>query len=629
MHSRKAERWIVRRNGDVVTNLQPLRVEESSGGKRMDFAELIVDPGLAMRMEDYTPLQDIGSQIEIEAVGGGVKHVGIITQVIPQFSPQGEVYKFISQTRDYLFGNPAGGVLMFDPTFPPAPIDWNPDGAPAQPEGRFKLVDDPIVFNPELDGRIFGNMHSKLRYGQQQMHVFLDPDSVQTAAGERLHQGQAISWTLSKAVHYLCWALNPLQVVIRNPSLAKCVQHFTDSVDLVRNVQIDDGLFLTDALDSLINPLGYHWRLNKQRGRTSFDFFRRGSGGKLVWLNHQRFGEVFDKEKTNVEAQGVAFDAGRLANQIIGRGSKLQIEITVELCRGWLPAFDEYARDDLKKTALTADVLRDDPGIEFAWRRWVLNEGGDYIRTRPEITEEFPPGVKRRLEAAGFLQWMIPRRREFKPTLTLKADGEPIGATKGLDVEWSADGGENWSPVGKWQIDLLEKECGLYFGFDEIPEELIDAGDDAKVRVTATIETDFRISAIAERQAKSPLTDPVTAIIDLERQFHWREVTTLSKYKSGNRPSLAEDDRDALQSFVEALRDRYDNVDVAGAVTLEGVDQHQYRIGDRVAGVKGKNISFRSRLDGTTYPQIAAITYDIEGQKTILHMQRVRETVVI
>lgn len=626
MHSRPAERWIVRRNGQTVTNLQPLRIEESAGGKRMDFAELVLDPGQAKRMEDYTPLQDIGSQIEIEAIRGGVKHVGIITQVIPTFSPQGEVYKFVSQTRPYLFGNPAGGVLMFNPNFPPAVVNW--DGSLEQPVGKFKLVDDPIVFNPEIDGKIFGNRHSVMRYGQPQIHVFIDPNAVQSEAGRKLHQGSAVAWTLSQAVHYLCWMLNPTQFVVRNPVLADLTRIFTDSVDLLRNVKIDDGDFLPDAIDSLINPLGYHWRFRKERGRRSFAFYRRGTGGRLVWLNHQRFGEIFDPVKTNVEAQGVAFDAGRLANQIIGRGSKLQMEITAELCRGWDPKFDEYSRDDLKKTTFTADVLRDDPGIEFAWRRWVLNEGGDYIGTRPEITEEFSPGVKARLKNAGFLQWMIPKRREFKPTLTRKADGEPIGPTKGLEVEWSADG-ETWNPAGKWQLDILEKECGIVINTNEIPEELFDAGTDAKVRITATIETDFRITAMAARDGGSPLVDPVTAILDLDSQFHWREVTTLSKYKSGSNPSNATDDRDALQGFVEALRARYDNVDVAGAVSLEGVDQHDYKIGDRVAGIKGKNISFRSRLDGTTYPQIAAITYDIEGQKTILHMQRVRETVVI
>src|SRR5688572_79964 len=152
MHSRKAERWIVRRNGQTVTNLQPLRIEESNGSKRMDYAELIYDPALARRMEDYSPLIDIGSDIEIEAIRGGVKHFGIITQVIPMFGPQGEVFKFISQARNSLFGRPAGGVIMYNPNFPRA-TEWNPDGIPMQPEGQFKLVDDPIIFNPEIDGK--------------------------------------------------------------------------------------------------------------------------------------------------------------------------------------------------------------------------------------------------------------------------------------------------------------------------------------------------------------------------------------------------------------------------------------------------------------------------------------------
>lgn len=628
MHARNAERWIVRRNGRLAPDLQPLRVEESSGGKRMDFAELVLDPAMAKRMEDYSPLNDIGSEIEIEAIKGGVKHIGIVSQVIPVFSPQGEIYKFVSQTRPHLFGNPAGGVLMYCPQFPPAKVDWDPDGTLGQPQGTFKLVDDDIVFNPEIDGRIFGNRHGSLRYGKEQIAIFLDPNSVQTEAGRTLHKGGTASWTLSSAVHYLCWILNPEQLIVRNPTLRDLVRTFTDSVDLVRNVKIDDGDFLTDALDSLLNPLGYHWRLSKERGRRYLRFYQRGTGGRLMWLNHQRFGEIFDPLKTNVEAQGVVFDAGRLANQIVGRGSKLQIEITAELCRGWDPAYDEYERDQLKNTEFTDEYLQEEPAIEFAWRRWVLNEGGDYIGTRPEITDQFPPGVKSRLEAAGVLQWMVPRRREFKPTLTLKADGEPIGPTKGIEIEWSSDG-ETWNPAGKWSIELLEKECGILIGSTEIPEELFDAGDTAKIRVTATIETDFRITGFAERQGSSPIVAPVTAILDLDSQFHWRQVTTLSKYKSGNRPSLAEDDRDALQGFVESLRDRFDSVDVTGAVTLEGVDQHDYTVGDRVAGIKGKNISFKARKDGAVYPQIAAITYDIEGQRTILHMQRVRETVVI
>lgn len=346
----------------------------------------------------------------------------------------------------------------------------------------------------------------------------------------------------------------------------------------------------------------------------------------------QRYGEIFTPEKTNLEANGVVFDADRLVNRVVGRGSKLQVEISVELCRGWKPEFDEWARDDLKMTNITDEVLQESPGVENAWRKWVLNEAGDYAGTRPELTTEFPPGVKARLQAAGYLEWMIPRRRKFLATLTRGDElTKPIGTIgPGIEVEWREGDEGEWLPTSKWQIDTLEHECGIYIRVNELPEELIDAGADAQVRVTATIETDFRITATAEHnKATSPLLDEVTEILDLDTQFHWREVSTLSKYKSGNRPAIAQDDREALASFVEQIRNRFDNLDVAGAVTLEGVDQHDYRVGDRIAGIKGKNISFKSRHDGQTFPQIAAITYDIEAQKTILHMQRVREVVSI
>jgi hypothetical protein len=550
-------------------------------------------------------------------------------QVIPIFNPTGETFKLISQTQPYLFGRPSGGVVMYNPNFPRA-TEWNPDGIPMQPEGQFKLVDDPIVFNPEIDGKVFGNMHDSMTYGERQLNIFLHPDAVKTAAGQRLHQGQAIHWTLSAAVYYLCHWLNPRQVVIKNPSRAELVHAFNDSVDFVRNALVADGEYLPEVLDAFLGPLGYHWKLRKGRTRAAkIEFYQRAAGGSLVWLNHQRFGEIFDPKKTNVEANGVVFDSGRLANRIVGRGSKLQIEITAELVRAWDPQFDEWNRDDFRKSNLTDEAVAESPGVKDAWRKWTLNENGDYIGLRPELREEFSPGLKARLRAGGYLDWMIPGRRKFLPTLTRIADStQPAGEADGIEIEWRVGDGQ-WRPASRWEVGILQHECGIHLGGDEIPEELFDAGPDAAIRVTATIETDFRITAIAERRNSSPLVDVGTAILDLDSQFHWREVTALSKYKSSNRPSDAEDDRLSLVAFVNEIRDRFDNLDVAGAVTLEGVDQHQYRIGDRVAGVKGKGISFRSRSDATTYPQIAAITYDIEGQKTILHMQRVRENVVI
>lgn len=618
-HSRPAQRWIVYRNGQPDPKLQPLRIEESMGAQRVEFAELMMDPRYQKRMENYTPLDDIGDDVQIEAVGGGVKHAGIVTQVIPVFGQQGESFKYVSQAKNELYGDPACGVIMFNPNFPRAPELAPP--FTRQPVGQFKLVDDDIIFNPEVDGLVVGNMHSVKRYGVPQVPVFLDPDAVRTAAGRTLHAGSAVTWTLSNAVYYLCHALNTAQVFVRNPTKQLLALVFRDSVDLVRNVKIENGVYLPEALDSLLNPLGYYWRLRKtSRTRRFFDFFRRGTGGNLVWLNHQRFGEVFDPERTNVEANGVTFDASRLVNRIIGRGSKLQIEITAELVRGWPPSHDNADREELKLSTAA-------PDYKNAYRKWVLNEGGDYIGTRPEIRDVFNSALRKQLAAAGYLEWMIPRRRKLLPTLTRATNAtSPIGETGGIEVEYLDASGE-WLPANGWGIELLKHEAGIYICRNELPEALVDQRENAKIRVTATIETDFRITAIANRENTSPIIDILTAQLELDGQFHWREITTFSKY--AGQTGISVDDRESLQFFVDSLRDRWDHLDVAGAVALEGVDQHGYAVGDRIAGVKGKNINFTSSNQADAFPQVVGITYDIAGQKTILQLQRFRETVVI
>lgn len=619
MHVRNAERWIVRRNKEVVRDIQPLRIEESSGGKRMDFAELMFDPRRKGKMEDYSPLDDLGAEIEIEAIKGGIKHIGIVAQVIPIFGPQGEVFKIVSQTLTHLFGDQLSGVFMNNPL----------GGRYNNTHGGVYVRGD-VVFNPEVDGKIFGNMDSSRNDGPGNSHVFIDPMATLAEATRKLYGGRAIMWTISKAVHFLCCTLNEREEYFRNPTIRDLEKFsFTDSLDHVRNVQVSCDSRLPEALDALIGPLGYSWRLQVERGRRNLAFYKRGTGGRLRWLKHQRHGESFDPLKTNVETQGVVFDAGRLTNRIFAWGSKKQYELTMELVRAWNPKFDEWARDDLKNTEITDEVKRENPGIEHAWRRWAVNESGKYIGLRPEIKEVFAAGVATELNDRGWLRGFTPRPRKLLPTLTLNDDGEPIGTTKGVDVEWSDDGGESWYPIGKWSVDLLDQEAGVFIGSNEIPEELFDAGSLARMRVTATLESDESLAVGTDKNDRSPLEKEVTASLDLEARYHHRQVSTTSKYAFSKRPTLEVFDEDAMQAFVDELTDRFDNVDVAGAVALEGVDQHDYRLGDRIAGIKGKNISFRSRRDGTTYPQIAAITYDIEGQKTILHMSRVRETVII
>lgn len=625
MPQRDAQQWTVYRNGQVDPNLQVLKIEESAGARRVDHAELTIDPAKANRIEDYSAGSDLGDDIEIVANGAGVKHWGRLSIVQPMFSPRGETYKLVSRTEHFLFGRPNGGTWMWQPLNAPPPNE--PIFSEPEPP-QFRLVDDPVVFNPEIDGRTVGNRHSAKTMTAQQVPVFLDPEAVRTPAGRSLHQGRALDWTLSEAVYYLCWTLNPLQKWIDNPSRAELQAVFTDSIDLVRNAQIKEGAYLPEALDQLLAPLGYLWRLARPaRLARRIEFFRRGTGGNQQWLYHQRYGEAIDRAKTNVEANGVLFDSSRTVNRIIGQGSHLQVEITAELVRGWTDYYDTAAADDLKLSVIK-DEAPDDVDRLNAYRKWVLNEGGDYIGSRDEITAPFTPTVLNGLDAEGLLQWFVPRRRKLMPTLTRNADGSaPIGTVQGVEVEFQGVSGA-WAPAGNWGIELLEAEAGIYISAEDIPEELIDAGDDAKIRVTATIEADFRLTAIADRRPESLQGEPTTAHLDVSGDFHWRVVSEISKYAESDNESTAVDDLLVLQSYVNALRERWDQVEVIGGVTLEGVDQHQYAVGDRILGIQGRNISYRAVSAGDAYPQVVGITYDVTSQKTILQLQRFRELIL-
>jgi hypothetical protein len=648
-HNRPAQQWTIYRNGQIDPTLQVLRIDETCGGGRCDLAELIVDPKFAPKLQDFNPTAAVGNIIEVVADPNYVKHFGVVTMHQPHFSPGGETIKYVSRTEPAHFGEPAGGVLMFAPGVP----FLRAPGWLEQPQGQFKRVDDPIVFNPEIDGRAVGNMHSAKLYGAAQMNVFLDPESVRTAAGRELHGGSAIFWPLSAAVHYLCWGYNGSQSFVANPTRAELTAVFRDSVDLLRNAMVADGDYLPEILDKLLAPLGYYWKLARRRFEQKLTFFRRGTGGRLVWLKHQRYGEIFDPGKTNTEATGVAFDASRLVNRIVGRGSKLQIEITAELVRGWPEEIDNAVdRDDLSKKVIGENLVENQgalatvAGRKNAWRKWVLNEAGDYIGTRG-LTTIFTEPTRARLQAAGLLDWLVPRRRRLLPTLTRDRNGDgPIGTLRGVEVELGAPlvgsetGEYEWTPIGDWGVLILEHEAGILINGEDIPEELFDLGDEAKLRVTATIETDFRITATAPRQPLSPIFYDATAQLDLDQDFHWRTVSPLSKYHGRivetlpSSPtvtaftSIDADDREALQAFVATLRDRWDQLDVAGNVVLEGVDQHAYQLGDRVAGIEGRNYKFQSRFSGGTHPQIIGITYDVDGQKTILHLERIRELVI-
>jgi hypothetical protein len=608
MPSRPAPTWNVYRNGILTPELQPLIIQRSLNGERMDYAELIVDTRKYPSfngLDDFSAFPWLGHTLEIGFSTGGYVHRGTIVQAVPKFNRSEAGIKIVSRTEPHQFGLTLFGQAHFNPI-----------------NGQFFITDDELVFNPTIDGKTKGNKHDSKTYGPQQMPVFLSPEATRTEAARTLQGGQNVSWTLSEVLFYLCWMANREQTFLVNPTLAELQTAVVDSVDLVRDLKIKAGSNLPEALDAVLGGLGYFWRL-VQVGAFSLnkiEIIRRSTGGALTWLNHQRIGSKLNTSATNTESMGVRFDTTRLANQIVAKGGKIQVEITAELHRGWPSDLDD---EPLESLELSAAKLSENPEKINAWRKWVLNEAGDYIGVRDDITDYLVDDVREKLQEENLLRWFLPRRRNFMPTLTTVGE-VPIGDVNGILVEYKDYAGE-WKSAKEWGIQLLDNECGIRLTGSNVPEELYDQGADAAIRVTATIEGDYRLTYTAGKQADSPIFAIKEAYVDLEDSYQHRIVLPGSKYADGGE-SIAADDTYALEAFATSLRSRFDQIDIPGGIVIEGLDWFPYyQPGDRVRGVEGKNISFAVKPGTDQYPQIVSVTLDIENQKTILQLQRFRE----
>lgn len=620
-------------------------MQESAGIERLDTAHLLYK-NLNLEGREFHS-QIMGEEIEvIRTDTNEVLHWGKVQVVPAQLGPDGESLMIVSRTEKFHLGERVNGYWVWNPIQPTTGGD-DPVGGPT-------LINRDLVFNPIIDGKVCGNLNS-VRTSEQDEEdeeigfpLFLDPESMRTTAAKNV-QGygltgsvSAINWPLSKCIHYLLQTLNAAEACVTNPTLATIAAACDDSGDLVINTQIPRGTYLAEALDMLLEPLGYRWKVVRTAlGSRVYQFFNR-TAGTAVWVRHQAIGSVYDSGLTNVEVSGITFDVSNLANQVDIVGGPYAYEVTVELARGWPTAQDNLDEVQLNKTdenfAATKDV----------WRRWVLNEAGDYIGVRSEIDGIFTDAFRAALQDEyGDTIWdeFVPRRRKFEPTLTLKSDGTPIGEHgSGIEIEvrnanYDAENPEQapeWLPIGGWGVQVLEHECGIYFDGDMPPlakwEELTGATrEDMRLRVTATIVADKRLEARAVKQEDSPNPEVVPLLIDAPTKFRHQERSPLSKYHGTDRPSLEAIDTAAIGDFSERVREIWDLMDVGGPIQLDGLDAADdgttYQVGQRVKGILGKNLSFEAKDDSEEYPQIVAIERNVMNQSMVLHLQRLKRQI--
>ena len=430
-------------------------------------------------------------------------------------------------------------------------------------------VDDRVVFNPLIDGTIQGNMSSQIFMTSAGVAApyFIDPESVLSTNAQHVQGANSASkWDLPSAINFLCQWLNPDQDYIQNPTqdLEALFAGFDSSQ--LRNTSIPLGLFLPEALDLLLKPLGYWWFLTNStsdddpdgQSQSTITIFKRGTGTSEVQVFMDRAGDNISLQGTNCHQVKLERSLANTINVIDGCSAIGHFQCTLPLYPAWDPALNSTSFESLAKDQLT-------PSTHDIGRKWAVGEAGDYTPigggsfgasgisiTTTDLSSVF-----------GTAACQL-KRRVLKHCLSLDGQvGE--GHSLGIWVEWwnqdaiLPDGttGGAWEKIAEPHA-VLKRECGIWFegdfpppllwGYATSPQQV--AGENSQVdfpglpsafsstafpfglRVTAVIEADLRTWSRGVRSPQSPNGADVVQTLDLSHKFPWRALALTGNYAS-------------------------------------------------------------------------------------------------
>ena len=586
-------------------------ITRTLGGSKYDTVALIADQTLLDRPKgDWLHDRHAGGgyaglRVDVTLEGRPL-FTGWVRKVAPRIGPGGPALQLLATLEPHHFGIQLRGPRIRSVS----PVD--------QTE-RFHALDDEVILNPTIDGVRRNNRSGHNEAGRP---VFVDVDQMQsTSATTWLNENFTVTvdnlepglpWTLAAAVYYFCWRLNELEDQVANPpSLEQLEQTLRARPADTRSpepahLQLPRHVHLPRVLDALLIPYGFTWYVVPQgpgaKPRLAFVPIGRGTEATLFF---HPFGDQLDTDQAKAPEIELDYDiAGELVNNVVLIGDWGYVESTWELTRAWSESVSDVQPAELEDA---------DESLHRVWREWVLNEAGDQL-----VNSLGPDGeiTGRPYDFSRFAEGeFVNRRKRFLPCIAQHADGTPAGNVRpGILVEFSTDGGGTWygAEALGCPIQVLQREAGIRFGGPSPPVLLMAAGRNARVRVTATLQTDRRIvkQAVA---LESPNPDFVQVVLDVSDRYHYRRIDDLSEYatevRSGARTASEVDDEPRLADLAEELLTAWNVADCDGGITLEGLAGHAYELGQVITRIQGREVLLHTDTAGGRGPQIAAITY--------------------
>ena len=299
------------------------------------------------------------------------------------------------------------------------------------------------------------------------------------------------------------------------------------------------GLSLAEALGRCCEKTGLGMKIVPRQNDAGSDqtivFYKKGFGRK-VEINLQKAGEQISTSKTDVfEIRSRRFST--VTERFIGQGDFKIFEATFELVKGWDSSLEE-TNYDLFSPTTNPDFIK----VKDVYRKWVLNEAGDYG------DEPFNRG-----QAFDFTQVFgtgdfVQKRRRFWPAITCDANGKSLG----YFLEVSLDG-ENWQQYGG-AFENRTDECAIWLSGNRLDVETWVAALKGvlRFRITAAVVSDERISVSLSDGAVNSIAEVREHILTMPSRFKFRKVTAKSIF--AGRADLCKDETDDTEVLYEYVR---------------------------------------------------------------------------
>lgn len=453
------------------------------------------------------------------------------------------------------------------------------------------------IFNP--DGKGNGN----------QTAVNIDGKSYKVFCGESV-QGKL--WTYAEVIDYLlCECMPAGQLTM--PSLSR-LQALTGN-QIIRDFDVT-GLNLIEALYRCCERIGLKFkfvpRLVDTGPNQAIVFYRAGTG-RVVELNCQPPDQQLSISKTNIAQLYSRKNFCPVTNKYIGQGDFKIYEATFDLIKAWDPGLEQNNYDSFSPSTNPSFYQ-----VKDVYRKWCLNEVGQYSGSPYNQGDAF--NFSQIFQSSNFVY----RHRRFHPCLTTDIQNRSLG----YFLQVSYDSGQSW-----WQylhaFNILLGECGVWLSSDQLDMDTWIAAlqSTLKFRITASIISDERLTAIAANGPVNSTAPVIEHIMTLHRQFKYRKVSDQSIFTQPSSQAFGTpdevDDSAALYEFVRHTAATSSEIIETNDIQTPSI-MFDYRIGDIVSTSPDSRDLLSCRSDNHSIRRLERVQMDFEKQCTNLKIVRQR-----